>query len=201
MAVARVRPTMPAFAAELPAVRAIGTIGPLTDATLTMRPYRLCCMQGNTARVILNVVDRLIARSWCHWSSAIASIRSGISAWPNRASPAVLIRISTPPIVARTCARTAWACSASVRSPTRARCPLPKADKASRRSKIRAVFEVIATRAPAAASAIAMAKPIPPALPAPVTKALRPLTPAMTNPIAAARPTRAKDAARSSEIA
>jgi hypothetical protein len=41
------------------------------------------------------------------------------------------------------------------------------------------VVEVMATFAPASFMSRAVAKPIPPALPAPVTKATRPATPAM----------------------
>jgi hypothetical protein len=47
---------------------------------------------------------------------------------------------------------------------------------------MRLVVEVSATRAPAAAKALAVAKPMPSALPAPVTSAARSKTPAMTIP-------------------
>ena len=50
---------------------------------------------------------------------------------------------------------------------------------------MRLVVEVIATRAPAAASALAQAIPIPLWLPAPVTNATRPCTPLIGSPLLA----------------
>lgn len=59
----------------------------------------------------------------------------------------------------------------------------PLAPNVLARSKTRSDVAVMATLAPAAASALAQAKPMPSALPAPVTSATLPATPAMAVPL------------------
>jgi hypothetical protein len=44
-------PTMPAFAALYATSPGFATRGPVTDATLMMRPWPLASMPGNTRRV------------------------------------------------------------------------------------------------------------------------------------------------------
>jgi hypothetical protein len=48
---ARLMPTMPAFAALYATSPGFATRGPVTDATLMMRPWPLASMPGNTRRV------------------------------------------------------------------------------------------------------------------------------------------------------
>ena len=62
-ATARVRPTMPAFAAAYDDWSGMALTGPVVDATLTIRPKPRATIPGRNARVTRNAVSRLRARS------------------------------------------------------------------------------------------------------------------------------------------
>src|ERR1700756_1455788 len=102
--------------------------------------------------------------------------------------PALFTRMSMPPSARVASATSRSAAPGAVRSVAKATWPAPACappacgtrwGMPARRSKIRLVVEVMATRAPRSARMRAVAKPIPSALPAPVTSARRPWTPVM----------------------
>src|ERR1700687_816993 len=94
---------------------------------------------------------------------------------PVCAIPALLTRMSILPVRSSTDSTRRFAAASSVRSAKNAstRCPFGSSSLA--RSWMRSVVELIATHAPAACSLRATAKPIPCALPVPVTSAVCPL--------------------------
>ena len=96
---ARISPTIPAFAAAYTGSERMAITGPVTEATMTIRPQRAARMCGIAARVTRNAVSRLRANPSCQDASGIAA-RSPASAVgstiPTLAIPALLTTMCSP---------------------------------------------------------------------------------------------------------
>ncbi len=174
IASARVSPSIPALAALYADDPGKLTSGPVTEETLTTRPWPRATMSGSAARHTLAAVVRLrsiVACQACGESSRNG--RSG-SASPACTIPALLTRMSSGPSADCASATARTAASGSVRSATTAADVTPARVRSAARSALRGVVAPTATAAPSAPSRRAAAKPMPSGAPAPVTSATRP---------------------------
>src|SRR3954468_20127828 len=114
-----------------------------------------------------NVACRLMSIERAQRSGGSSTNGRSSSATPVCIMPALLTSTSTGPAASAN----PRACSHSVRSATN-----PSAPSSAARAWMRSVVELISTRAPRSTSVLAAAKPIPSALPAPVTRARLPVS-------------------------
>mmetsp|Transcript_23308 Transcript_23308/g.74661 ORF Transcript_23308/g.74661 Transcript_23308/m.74661 type:complete len:209 (-) Transcript_23308:6-632(-) len=164
----RVRPSIPALDALYPG-RPIRPTCDMIEPTLTMRPQPRCRMLLAHSRESTNGPTRF-ARSTCS-NSAVAN---SSSVW-RRLSPALLTRMSILPCSATSAATAATHCTSSPTSNATAEQEAAGFLSSRRRRASSTVAGLVPVRtvcAPCAASASAMAKPMP--REAPVTSATLP---------------------------
>src|SRR5216683_532635 len=141
---------------------------------MMIRPQPRLVMAGSAAWVTRNAVVRLRASAACQVARSVDStVPDSGTGSAAEIMPALLTRMSSRPHCSSAADTSLDAARASVRSPA-----IPAASKPAVRSSvtlswIRAVVAAIITAAPSSASRLAVAKPMPSGLPAPVTTATR----------------------------
>ena len=132
-------------------------------------------MAGTAALVTRMAQVRLRASAACQVArSMVSTVPDSNTGSAAEIMPALLTTMSSRPHCSSAADTSPDATPASARSPV-----IPAASKPALRSsltlaRIRAVVALIITAAPSSASSLAVAKPMPPGLPAPATTATRP---------------------------
>ncbi len=142
---------------------------------MMIRPQPRLVMTGSAALVTRKAVVRLRASAACQvarsMDSTVPDSNTGSAA---EIMPALLTTMSSRPHCSSAAGTSPDAAPASVRSAAIPAASKPALRSSLTRSWIRAVVALIITAAPSSASSLAVAKPMPSGLPAPVTTATRP---------------------------
>src|SRR6266851_5274353 len=122
-----------AFAAPYAAEPGLLTSGPVTDVTLTIRPYFCFAIAGKTARVMRKAVCRVIEIWFCHSANEV-SISDLLSAGrPVWAMPALFTKMSMRPARESTESTNLCTSVSMVRSAMKERTPSPPASSSRAR--------------------------------------------------------------------
>jgi len=142
---------------------------------MMIRPHPRRVIAGKAALVTKNALVRLRASEACQVCGLITSAapdsKTGLAV---ETMPALLTTMSNRPQRCSAADTSSDAASVSVRSATIPATSKPVLRSAVTLASILAVVALIITAAPSSASSLAVAKPMPSALPAPVTTATRP---------------------------